>query len=145
VVPRFFGDVLQALVRGDADVVLEDVDPPIALDRCGRQLLTALAMRDIAGERRSRAAFGEDRLHRLVGPSHDLIGAHDRCALACEENRRGLAVADARTPRAGAYDHRNLTGQPTAHDVHALPSRQSASAGAFAACPSLSCREVDDG
>src|SRR6266478_4883770 len=68
------------------------------------------------------AALGTDQAGALLGAFLHLVHAEDPGPFAGEEDRSGLAVAQARASRAGARHDRDLATEPSAHGAFTSPS-----------------------
>ena len=88
-----------------ADVVVQDVNPPVAFHReCSHRLRRVLPG-DVRRERRCLAPFGADLLSECLPARCVAVDQHDFRALPREQDRGRRAVADALTPgRSPSYD-----------------------------------------
>ena len=100
-----------APTAADADIVVEKIQPPPAIDAGLDQRLAVGLAGDVAADRRRRAAFHGDHLHRAFGERYVAIRHQHLGTLACQQNGCGPAVADAVACRTAAADNRNLAGQ----------------------------------
>ena len=121
-IPVFLGRLEQVLARLDPDVVVEDVEAAPALDRRSDHGDALAGPRDVGGVGQRLAALGADEPDGLLGAVLHLVDAEDARALAGEEDRRRLAVAEARAARAGAGHDRDLAVEPGAHRPITAPS-----------------------
>ena len=97
---------------GNADIVVEHVDPAVGADASGHHRLDLTGARDVGGERNRSSAFARDDLHGLLGGRGAAIDAEHLRALARKGDRGRLAVAPAGADRAGADHHRRLALEP---------------------------------
>jgi hypothetical protein len=103
----------RAEAPADADVIVQDVEAVVALDREGRHGFRRLRPGDVRGERRGLAAFGADALRQRLGPVQAAVDKDHLGALAGEQDGRSGAVADALRLRRRARDDGDLAAQAT--------------------------------
>ncbi len=101
----------------DADVVVEHVDAPEAIEAGGDRPLDIRGARGVGAERLRLAAFAPDDLDGLARSALVHVDAEDPSAFAGEEHGGGLAVAPAGADRARADHERRLAGEPSCHAV----------------------------
>src|SRR5713101_7233111 len=114
-IPLCLGRVEQVLARLDPDVVVEDVEAAPPLDRRLDHRGALGGARHVGGVGYRLAALGTDQAGALLGAFLHLVHAEDPGPFAGEEDRSGLAVAQARASRAGARHDRDLATEPSAH------------------------------
>ena len=98
-----------------ADVVVQDVQPPVTLDRERRHRLRRILLRHVRRERRRLAAFRPDLLRQCLGTRGVAVDQHHLRTLAREHDGSGRTVADALATRRRAGDNRDLSRQTCAH------------------------------
>src|SRR5262249_4219459 len=135
-VPLLLGRLEEALAGLDPDVVVEDVEPAPAGDRRLDHRAALVGAGDVGRVSRCLAALGADQPDRLLRALEHLIDAEDTRALAREEDRRGLAVADPGPPRARAGHDRHLAPQPVPHRATRLARPSLDGQGAIPSCRS---------
>src|SRR5213592_3279346 len=114
-IPLLFGDFQHVGAHRYADVVIEDVEPAIALDRSLHHRLAVGRLRHVGTQRRGGAAFLENGVDRLARPVFHGIGAQHFRAFARKQDRGCLAVAENFPARAGPRDNRHLAREPSCH------------------------------
>ena len=113
-IPVVLAGVDDAAVDRRADVVDEDVDGAVRVDRGAHHGGAVGSLRQVAGEDARRAALSFDDRPRLLGARGMDVGEEHACALACERDRSGLARADAGTGRGSGTGHdRDLAVDPS--------------------------------
>src|SRR5262249_35240504 len=100
-----------AAFAADADIVVEKIDPPVAVDHGLDELLALGFPGGIAGERRGGAAFGRDHVDGSLRQRQLAAGHHQLGSGARQQHRRRAAIADAISRGAAARDQRNLAGE----------------------------------
>src|SRR5262249_40083329 len=104
-VPRLFAEPDRLFIAdADADVVVQDVDPAVSVERRPRERATIRRPRDVGLANEAGAAFGFD--HRLCFARRFRIAIHEdhASAFARKENGGGAAITDGvarRLSRAG--------------------------------------------
>ena len=110
---------------GNADVVDENIQPAVALDRGSDGALTIREARNVGGAEHGLAAVGRDHAFGRSGASLVLVDQADARAFARKQISDRLAGADALPLRAGARDQRAFAGQSTPENLR-LRHRRSA-------------------
>ena len=105
VVPVRFGYLHHGAAPGDAHVVVQDVQPAVALDTGRHHAFAIAGVGNVGLYRGRRAAFGLNQRQRFRGPLLGHIGQQDFGALPGEQGGGGPTVADAGAAGTGAgYD-----------------------------------------
>src|SRR5213594_3748705 len=115
-VPLVFRRLEEILARLDADVVVEDVETPPALDRDLDHRPALGGTCHIGGECERLTPSAPDQPDGLLGALLHLIGAQDLRPLPGEEQGGRLAVPEAGAPRTGAGHDRDFAAQSSAHE-----------------------------
>ncbi|PYN25298.1 MAG: hypothetical protein DMD99_08795 [Candidatus Rokuibacteriota bacterium] len=102
---------------------MEDVEAAPLLDRHRDHRGALRGARDVGGVRPRLAALGADQPGAFLGALLHLVHAEHAGPFTGEEDRGGLAVAQARAPRAGARHDRDLAAEPSAHGAGHLAER----------------------
>src|SRR5262249_6482730 len=122
-----------AITRADTDVVVQHVDPSVALDASLGHRTAVLGARDITAKRRSLASRGTDPLLGLAPRGFVPVDDEDARPFASEEQRRRATVADGVSGRlACPRDDRHLAVEPPRH-VKIPPRRRRAARRTYSA------------